>query len=434
MTSFADNQDLINQGAASAIQSSAPPYVPFGSYTANDPYSGQPNSLSGISTEMQYNQIFNPYYQSPQEQLTYSPIVDNSNQTLGYTPIGQAYSPTAYANAYMVGNPTQTAATGYNPNFGIAQQGTVDPMSMVQNQFTDIMHNSDASGNGTPDFADTAVASSNARMNALGLGASTMAGNANTTAILNAAMPMAVANANTVAQLNSQNLSNRQQTMISNASWANAAAQFNAQNEQQNNQFFATLTSQIASQNADRATAISKFNAEASNSMNQFLTNLNSQRDEFNSQNQLLVDQSNVQWRRTINVANTAGINAANQANAQNMFNLSTLAQNNLWQQARDEASWALTSSENAKNRTLSLVNSALNRQTSLQILASTLNANMFSQLGSFATNLLGGSFGSSLFGTSNSDSGITTGSSVGDVAGSDFGGGGSDFGVFNTG
>lgn len=226
--------------------------------------------------------------------------------------------------------------------------------------------------------------------------------------------------ASVTAQLNLQNTLNQQQTLLSNQAATNAAKQFNAQSDQQNNQFFASLTSQIAAQNADRTTAISQFNSGQTNSMTQFTDNLKSQREEFNTQNQLLVDQSNVNWRRAINTANTASINAANQANAQNMFNLSQTAQNNLWQQARDEASFSLTSSENAQNRLLSLVNSSLNRQTSFSILASQLNANMFSQLGGLGVNLLNGQLGSSAI---NSIFGSSGGSSAGD---GDFGGGGS--------
>ncbi len=404
-----DDPNVIDQGAQSAIQSSAPPYVPITSSTAIDPYTGLPNNVGQISTEMQYNTIYNPQYWSPNQQLTYTPITNDPSQELTYDPISGMYFDPAQATAYGVIGPGQTNPYTYNASTAGAAQGTVDPMSMVQNQMDDILHSGDTDGDGVPDWAAPAVTAANQKMNALGLGASTMTGNATTTAILNAAMPMAMANAQVVAQLNTQNLSNQQQSMLSNAAWENAAKQFNAQSQQQNAQFFSTLTAQIAAQNADRMTAVSQFNAGQTNSVNQFLANLNSQRDEFNASNQLLINQSNVQWRRAINVSNTAGINSVNMANAQNMFNMSMTSQNNLWQQSRDEASWALTAGENSKNRLLSLVNSALNRQTSLQILASTLNANMFSQLGSFATNLLGGSFGSSLtnslFGNNDSSS-----------------------------
>lgn len=432
--SIINDPNALADAGTQAAQSSAPPYVPFSSYTGVDPYSGQQNNLGAISTEMQYNTIFNPYYWNPSMQQTYTPIDANAPGTYqGYQPINpngqQAYgtyiNPNQFGynpNSYVV-DPNQFSnpgATGYGATYTGYAQGQVDPNSMVQNQMTQVLNSGDENGDGVPDWARPAVTSANQRMNSLGLGASTMTGNAQTTAILNAAMPMAVANAQVVAQLNSQNLSNAQQSMISNAAWDNAAKQFNAQSENQMTQFFSGLTAQIASQNAERLATMDKFyaglkaniattNAQMANDLAKFNSNLANQREEFNTQNQVLIDQSNVQWRRAVNTANTAGINSVNQANAANMFNMSQMAQNNLWQQSRDEASWALTASENSRNRMLSLVNSALNRSTSLQILASTLNANMFSQLGSFATNLLGGSFGSSLvnaaFGGSGSSS-----------------------------
>ena len=200
----------------------------------------------------------------------------------------------------------------------------------------------------------------------------------------------------TFAQMNLQNLLDKQQTLLSNTAAQNAAAQFRAQNDTQNYQFFSSLISNISQQNANRQTAVSQFNAGQQNAMLQFNANQSVQTQEFNSQNQLLVDQSNVQWRRAVNTANTAGLNAANQANVQNQFNLSTSAQNAIWQQARDEASYSVTSGENSQNRLLSLVNSALNRQTSLQILTSQLKAQTNAQLGALAGNLLGSVFGGS--------------------------------------
>lgn len=424
MAGFLDDPSIINNGAANAVQSSAPPYMPFGQFVGVDPYNFQPNIGSNISYENMFGNAFNPQYANPNEMQTYTSIGNSPDQEMNYHNIGSMYDTAAQGNAYTVGNPYWFDSSRYNATQGTAQQGEVDPNSMIQNQMDTLLH-SDTNANGTPEWAQPAVTASNQRMNSLGLGASTMAGNAQTTAILNAAMPMAAANAQVVAQLNSQNLSNRQQMMISNTAWDNAAKQFNAQSEQQNNQFFSTLTAQIATQNADRLTSMSQFNTGQTNAMRQFVDNLNSQREEFNTSNQILVDQSNVQWRRAINVANTAGINSVNQTNAQNMFNLSTMDQNNLWQQARDEASWALTSGENSKNRMLSLVNSALNRSTSLQILSSTLNANMFSQLGAFGVNLLGGSFGTGL---TNSLFGSSTGTNN-NLISQDFGGGsGPDF------
>lgn len=560
------------------------PYLPPIYYTAQNAYAqpafgvNQPNTATANPQQLDYTGFNAQEHTGTASQLDYTGFNANSAQgnaaqldytkfnANGYTGDTAQVNPNGYqsysnwANGNFDVNPNQfnSNSSQMQATMGQAAQGQVDPNSMMQNQFDQVM-NSHKDAQGVPDWAQTAVTAANQRMNSMGLGASTMAGNATAQAILNTALPMAAANSQVVAQLNSQNLSNSQQSMLSNQAYANAASQFNAQSDQQNKQFFASLTSNIAQNNASRDATIAQFNAgqsqqnsqfnsqlsaglasqnaQMSNAMNQFnagqqqqnsqynntlsaniatndinaqntmnqfnagqqqqsnqfntnlsaniatndinaqntmnqfnagqvqqnnqfnstlganiatndintanqmgqfnatqqnaasqffgnlqqqtsltnaqlitqtsqfntnqdnaaaqfINNLDSQQGEFNLQNQQLVNQSNVQWQRAINTANTAGDNATNQANVMNAFNIQQTDLNNLWQQARDEASWSLTSSENAQNRDLTLVNSALNRQTSLDILNSQMNASMFSALGSFGVNVLGGALG----------------------------------------
>jgi len=439
----------VNVAGNLSVASSAPPYQPIvgpqsGSFTI-DPNTGKPDPVYSHLLNTEGYTAFNPQAAlTDATTLKYNPILNSPDQELTYNAMAPRTDTTAaQATAAQAGTPNYTPNATYQATQGTAAHGTVDPQSLVQNQFTDLTKG--VTEGQVPDWARTAVTAADQRMNALGLGASTMAGGATAAAILNTALPMAEFNANLVATLNLQNLSNDQSTMLSNAAWDNAAKQFNAQSTTQNQQFFTSLTAQIADQNANRATTVSQFNAGETNKVAEFNANLDSQRQEFNTQNQLLVDQSNVQWRRTINTANTMGENAVNQANAMNALNISQTDMNNLWQQARDEASWSLTASENSQNRALSLVNSSLNRQTSLDILNSQMQAAMFSQLGGFGVNLLGGLFGGSgangigsglaiksLFGSSNSTSDITSATDIASAAG-DFGGG-SDLGTFTAG
>jgi hypothetical protein len=388
----------VNVAGNLSVASSAPLYQPMvgpnsGSFTI-DPNTGKPDPVYSHLLNTEGYTAFNPGSAlTDATTLKYNPIQNSADQQLNYTPMANRGDISArQAAAAQAPTPTFVPASTYDATQAKAAHGTVDPQSLVQNQFTDLTKG--VTEGQVPDWARTAVTAANQRMNALGLGASTMAGGATAAAILNTALPMAEFNANIVATLNLQNLSNDQQTLLSNAAWDNAAKQFNATSIDQNQHFFSNLIAQVADQNANRATTVSQFNAGETNKVAEFNANLDSQRQEFNTQNQLLVDQSNVQWRRTINTANTMGENAANQANAMNALNISQTDMNNLWQQARDEASWSLTASENSQNRALSLVNSALNRQTSLDILNSQMQAQMFSQLGGLGVNILGGLFG----------------------------------------
>lgn len=276
----------------------------------------------------------------------------------------------------------------------VAQQMTVSDNATVQGQLNNLLGGLE---NGeTPIWARGAVSKAEAAMASRGLGASSLSSEAITAAIINSALPIASQDAQTYFQAETQNLANRQQTELENlrirqqnlltdTSIKNAAEQFNAANELQMEQFTANLVTSIQTQNANRISAIEQFNAAEVNRVNatqaqldadvnksnaqlelsvaEFNSNLQNQREQFNSQMQYAIEQSNVQWRRSINTANTAAINAATQTNVQNKFNLSQVAQNNIWQMFRDEASWAFTSAENAAQRDYNAAQAANNRQ-----------------------------------------------------------------------
>lgn len=413
----------INGSGNAAAQSSAPPYQPILGQAGTDSIKQQ-----------EVNNAANPQL-TPGETQTYTPIQNSPDQELNpqnyNTPI-QGQTPVQSATASTIAQTPVTDASQYNASLTTGAQGTVDPNSLVQNQMRGLLTDQ-LDQNGIPIWAQPAATAANQRMNSLGLGASTMAKTAEVSAIISAALPMAQQNAATYEKLNLANLSNQQQAMLSNQAAENASKQFNAQSEQQNAQFFATLATNISTQNAQMQTAVSQFNAGQTNAAEQFNENLQNQQQQFNIGNQLLIDQSNVQWRRTINTANTAGINSVNQANAQNLFNMSQTAQNNLWQEAQDEASWALTSGENAQNRALSLVTSALNRQTSIDLLNKQESSQIYSQLGALGANILGGAItgligsGSSGSSSGGSDYGFQAGS--GTDTGNNYGGGWTDYG-----
>lgn len=279
------------------------------------------------------------------------------------------------------GQYTAQTVSGNVPQ-GTAVQGTVDPNSTVQGQLANLYAQT-ANGQ-TPAWAQGAVNAANEAMAARGLGASSIGTTALASAVQQSALPIAAQDASTYFQMDMINLSNKQQTMLENLknkqqsllsdqSANNAAAQFNSSSASQTQQFMSTLVANIATQNADRIQAMNQFNAgqenqiATTNAANEIQTQeyaasqqtaidqFNSQqvfaRDQFNAQAAFAIEQSNVLWRRNINTVNTAAINAANQVNVQNAFDMSQNAQNQLWQQWRDTASWAFQTSENEKTR-----------------------------------------------------------------------------------
>ena len=345
--------------------------------------------------------------------------------------------------------PTMTAATGTVTQPMTAAQGTITSDATVKGQLQTLQNEVStaiASGNPLPVWARGAAKATEAAMANRGLSASSMAAEALAEGIMNSAIPIAKADADSYKQMIFQNLSNNQQAAITNAqaylkmdlanlsnqqqanlqnintrqsfllsdqAAANASYQFNAQSQNQVNQFYDKLSTQVADQNATRLDAMNKFaeteknkvaalnaqntiavneaNAKREATINQYNATLANQREQFNVTNQKEIDQSNVVWRRAINTANTSAVNAANQANAQNVLNLSNWALSSLWQQWRDEASWVNTSSENANNRNHNLAMAALERSTAVDLQNKASKDAMYQMIGKFGFKLLTG-------------------------------------------
>ena len=352
--------------------------------------------------------------------------------------------------ANVVGTaPTMTAAQGTvtNPMVAATQSlANIDPRATVQGQLENISQDIQTSlqqGTPLPAFARGAAEAAKATMQNRGLGASTMLAEALAEGILKSSVPIAaqdaevykqtifqnlannqqaalvnaqsylqmdMANLNNNQQANLQNLQTRQQVLLTDNAARNAALQFNATSQNQVNQYYDSLNTNIQQQNAQRAAAISQFNtaeenkvaalnaknataiadanAQRQSAINQFNSTLSDQRQRFNVENQRIIDQSNTVWRRQLNTSNTQAVNAANETNAQNLLNLSNFALSSLWQQWRDEASWVNQSSENEANRNHNLAVAALERTTAFDLQNSAQTSALYAMLGSFGMSI----------------------------------------------
>ena len=259
-----------------------------------------------------------------------------------------------------------------------AQTGVVEKEATVQGQLEGLMAQF---GDGkVPAFAAGAIRLAEQRLAARGMGASSMAGAAIVQAAMEAATPIAAADAQTYRSMQELNLNNRQQAEVLNAQMTmrldlanlnneqqarvtntanrvqslfndqaatNASRQFNAANEQQNDQFFASLFNNAAQFKAAQQNAMNRFNAGQQNTVAQFNATLRNTREQFNQKNAILIDQANAVYRRNINTANTAMANAENEYNVRTLFNISQTAQNNLLQEYRDQVNFARVTSLN---------------------------------------------------------------------------------------
>jgi hypothetical protein len=283
--------------------------------------------------------------------------------------------------------------------------GEVDERSTVKYQIGELFKSFE-DGKDPPAWASPAVRAVTAQMQARGLGASSMATAAITQSIMEAGIPIAKADADRYGAMQLTNLNNQQQAALQNATVfaamdkanldarmtaavnnaksflaidtqnltnqqrvaeisyqgelqkmltdqaaINAERNFNAESQTQVDQFYDQLNVSIETANANRIMAQEQFNVNEANAMNQFVANLENQRQQFNASMQSQIDQSNAQWRRQQNTLDTQAANEAARINAQNLFNMTAQAQNNLWNEYRDTAQWAMQTAENELER-----------------------------------------------------------------------------------
>ena len=176
-----------------------------------------------------------------------------------------------------------------------------------------------------------------------------------------------VENAKNFLQMDMANLEAEQQTTLlkqqsvinaitSDTAADNAAKQFNAANQQQNDQFFANLGASVGQFNAAQLNAVKQFNADSVNSVLEFNSKIQNQRELFNAQNALVVAQANAQWRQNTQTLNTAAANESNMEYTRLLNGLTMTTLDEILQRERDTLSMAFQISENSANRANAII------------------------------------------------------------------------------
>ena len=227
-----------------------------------------------------------------------------------------------------------------------------------------------------PMWARPAVAKVEQALAGRGISASSIGRDSLFNAIIQAAMPIAQQDATFEQEANKEVYNAKVNAIFEDTKIEFAAKQFNAKSKNEAAALMAQLGTQVSMANADRADRMAQFNTDQgnqterynagqANQMTQFQANLDNNREQFNSNMSAQIDGATLQWRRQMNSANTAGVNAVNQANVQQAFNLNNQALSNLWQEQRDQAHWMFQASENEKNRQAQLEAAVLSRESS---------------------------------------------------------------------
>ena len=265
-----------------------------------------------------------------------------------------------------------------NANFDMSAMSNEQQMEMANSKFMQTM-------TATKFSADQQTALSNAS-----LLAQTDLANAD------ARTRVSVENAKNFLAKDMANLSNRQQAVVmdqqisqqallSDQAAQNAAKQFGATSQNQLDQFLISQSNNMKQFNTSAQNAMESFNVteanrtaaiEAGNTLqadsltaqleadiSKFNVSIDNQRDTWNAANAQAVEQSNVNWRRQANSADTAAANAANQQNVQNAFGISSMDQSQMWQQLRDEATYVRQSYETDQERKARLLVAAIGNE-----------------------------------------------------------------------
>ncbi len=170
-------------------------------------------------------------------------LISNAQGVTGYD--------ASKATAQTAATTNATAAQATN-NSAALTNWTVDPNQTVQGQLDGII------AKNSP-LMQRAETKANEQMNGRGLLNSSMAVGAAQTAVLDAATPIATADAGTYAD-----------AAKTNAGAANTNSQFNATQANQTSQFNASAATDVSKTNANAANTQAQFNANAQNSASQF--------------------------------------------------------------------------------------------------------------------------------------------------------------------
>lgn len=319
--------------------------------------------------------------------------------------------------------------------------GEVDPRATVQGQLA-MLQEQFAEGE-TPVWAQGAMRTATALMAQRGMGASTIAAESITNALMQSALPIAQQDSSFYQTVTMQNLANEQQvalekfnsrvTAIFNDTAAeNAARNINAASENEMAQFFTSLAQNVELANTETVNAMEQFNVTAKNQAEQFATEMQvsvdqfsaeqinamsqfnaeqmtnvskfnatmkDQREQFQVANQVAIDASNVQWRRDVNTANTSAINAAIQQDVQNLLGIQQSALNNIWDHYDTILDMAFKSEESALDRAVNVAISTISASVQAEIQKSKENTDLISDIFDSATSILVSESGSSIIG-----------------------------------
>ena len=162
------------------------------------------------------------------------------------------------------------------------------------------------------------------------------------TANLDARQAAAVQNARNFLEMDLANLTNEQQAEVLNTQLMmdaifndqaaiNAARIFGAENANEFQKFYDTMSVQVQTHNSEQINIMKRFNAGEINDASEFNARMQDSRDQFYANMQFNVDTANAKWRQEVLTTNSEMLFDAYSADIKNSMDINQEGLNRLW-------------------------------------------------------------------------------------------------------
>ena len=162
------------------------------------------------------------------------------------------------------------------------------------------------------------------------------------TANLDARQEAAVQNARNFLEMDLANLTNEQQAEVLNTQLMmdaifndqaaiNAARIFGAENANEFQKFYDTMSVQVQTHNSEQINIMKRFNAGEINDASEFNAKMQDSRDQFYANMQFNVDTANAKWRQEVLTSNSEMLFDAYSADVKNSMDINQEGLNRMW-------------------------------------------------------------------------------------------------------
>ena len=164
-------------------------------------------------------------------------------------------------------------------------------------------------------------------------------------------MAMDMANLTNDQQAAVINNQNRVQSILEDSKAENAKRLFTADSQNDMDKYYDQLNSQIDMYNTSQSNQMSQFNASATNDMSKFNADLENNREQFYKNMQFQIDTSNAKWRQTVTLQEDTQAFEAAATDVKNLIGISTEQLNRLWDRSDSLLDYTWKSAESQLDR-----------------------------------------------------------------------------------